>query len=276
MTAEDASLTPYGAPALDEPARRRALAHVGSSAPRETERKADLELAEHLLWERFLVDRDAAPRQELILHYLPYARKVAGSLYGKHVHHDVEFQEYVQWSTLGLIEAIDRYDPARGARFNTYAHLRMLGAIRNGLQHATERQEQISLRRRLTTERLAAATRDLNPADTDAPPMQLLSDMAEISAVMMLTFMLDDTGMLQHEEAALPDKCYQSLAFKDEQARLRALVDRLTPREQSVIRLHYLQGLTQQDIAQTLGLTKGRVSQLHEQALQRLRKLIAP
>jgi RNA polymerase sigma factor for flagellar operon FliA len=87
---------------------------------------------------------------------------------------------------------------------------------------------------------------------------------------------LDDTGMLQAAEQALPDGCYESVAFKQERKRLWALVGQLTLREQAVVRLHYFQGLTYEDIAQSLDITKGRVSQLHGQALGRLRKLMAP
>jgi RNA polymerase sigma factor FliA len=267
---------PYGAPELDGPARERAAQPAASPAQLAAERRADQQLAEKLLWQRYMPARDPLVREDLIVLYLPYAKTVAAGLYRQHVHHDVEFQEYVQWSTLGLIEALDRYDPLRGAQFRTYAHLRMLGAIRNGLAHSSERQEQISLRRRLVNERLDAARRDkaLDPAE--AAPQQLLSEMAEIGSLMILGFMLDGTGMVQDRDAALPDDCYQSRAFKDEQTRLSTLVAQLTPREQSVIRLHYLQGLTYDYIAQSLGITKGRVAQLHEQALQRLRRLMVP
>lgn len=91
---------------------------------------------------------------------------------------------------------------------------------------------------------------------------------------MILSFMLDDTGMLQDQDGALPDACYQSIEYAEQRQRLHSLIGQLTPREQSVVRMHYLQGLTYEYIAQTLGITKGRVSQLHEQALHRLRKLM--
>jgi RNA polymerase sigma factor for flagellar operon FliA len=257
---------PYGEPELSTLASQVA---AGIHPP-------EPQAAEHSLWQRHLEQHDLVAREELILIHLPYARAVAAGLYRQHVHHEVDLQEYVQWATLGLIEAVDRYDPDRGAQFRTYAHSRMQGTIRNGLEHISERQEQISLHRKLAAERLAAAQGERRMADASRSPSGLIGAMAEISAGLILSFMLDDTGMLDTPGHALPDGCYESLAFKHERQRLHHLIGLLTPREQAVVRLHDLQGLTYEDIAQSLGITKGRVSQLHEQALTRLRKLIQP
>jgi len=265
------SLAPYGAPELSEPARV-----LASPATAHAAREEDQRLVESLLWQRHLEQADSEAREQLIMLHLPYARAVAGSLYRQHVKHETEYHEYVQWATVGMIEALDRYDPGRGAQFRTYAHMRILGAIRNGLEHISERQEQISLHRKLMAERLAAAQAGRDVSDPGKTPVELMRDIADIGAGLMLSFMLDDTGMLQNPDSVLPDGCYESLAFKHEQQRLRELINELTPREQSVIRLHYLQGMTYEDIARSLGITKGRISQLHAQALTRLRALLAP
>jgi RNA polymerase sigma factor for flagellar operon FliA len=274
MAARDPSLTaPYGAPELEGlalPAARHETA-----AELEAQRAQAARTAEDLLWRRFVEHRDPQARETLIMLHLPYAKAVAAGLYGKHVHHETEFKEYLQLATLGLIEALDRYDPSRGAQFRTYAHWRMLGAIRDGLAHISERQEQLGLHRRLAAERLAAAKGSERLREDGSDGEQLLRDMAEISAGLLLSFMLDDTGMLDGAQSTLPDGCYDALFFKQQQQHLRRLIDRLTPREQSVIRLHYLQGLTYENIARTLGITKGRVAQLHEQGLNRLRGLVS-
>ena len=261
--------SPYGVPEL---AAVVAGAIPLASGPSESECHQE----EALLWTRHRDQHDAQAREELIMRYLPYARSVAGGLYRQHVHHEVELQDYVQWATLGLIEALDRYDPARGALFTTYAHARMQGAIRNGLEHISERQEQCALHRKLRAERVAAAQFEHDVADAGAGDPTLVGDMVEIAAGMMLAVLLDDTGMLQTPDQALPDGCYESVAFKQERKRLHTLIDQLTQREQAVVRLHYFQGLTYEYIAQSLDITKGRVAQLHGQALGRLRKLFGP
>lgn len=267
---------PYGAPELGALAMHEAGRRRHSPDERDAQALADQRAAEAVLWHRHIHERDALAREALIMLHLPYAKAVAGGLYAKHVNHETDFEEYVQWATLGMIEALDRYDPHRGAQFRTYAHVRMLGSIRNGLEHISERQEQLSLHRKLVAERVAAARGSSRVEGERPDATQLMDVMAEISASMMLSFMLDDTGMLRGEESALPDGSYESVLFKQEQQRVRELITQLTPREQSVIRLHYLQGLTYEDIARTLGITRGRVSQLHEQALGRMRRLVAP
>ena len=263
---------PYGELALAELASR-----VGAARePANVQAQADRELAEAVLWERHRGTGDARARESLILLYAPYARTVAAGLYRQHVHHETEFREYVQWATVGLIEALDRYDPERGAKFTTYAFTRIQGAIRNGLEHISERQEQLSLHRRLVAERVQAARGGDEPSLAALPDDQLMARMAEVGTALVLAFMLDETNMLQAPADALPDGCYEAVAFKQEQHRLRDMLQHLTPREQSVIRMHYMQGMTYEQTAQVLRITKGRVSQLHQQALTRLRRLLDP
>ena len=270
--AESSLQAPYGVPALGELAGR-----VGAAASRTgTQEQVDRELAEAVLWDRFRGERDAAAREALILLYLPYARTVAAGLYRQHVNHEVEFREYVQWATLGLIEALDRYDPARGAKFTTYAFTRIQGSIRNGLEHISERQEQLGLQRRLVAERVDAARRGRDLSAAAVPAADLLGEMADIGTALVLSFMLDETGMLQGPADTLPDGAYEALSFRQEQRRLRDMLQHLTPREQSVIRLHYMQGMTYEDVAEVLRITKGRVAQLHQQAIARLRRLLDP
>lgn len=258
---------PYGNPDL------QALALQGAATEVPQASEADPEVS---LWQRFVNLRDMEAREKLILLHLPYARALAAGLYKIHSYHETEFTEYVQLATLGLIECIDRFDPSHGVKFTTYAYLRIRGAVGDGLAHISERQEQLSLHQRLVAERVravrAAHAMDLESCDDD----QLLNHMADISVSLVLSTMLADTALMQQADSALPDRSYESVALNQVMARVHASLDQLTPREQSVVRCHYLQGMTYELVSQTLGITRGRVAQLHEQALRKLRKLIAP
>lgn len=268
---DPAEQAPYGMPGLAELAVEQGAMRARSAAELDAQRRSDRQIAEGLLWRCHLDRQDRDARERLILLYLPFARAVAGGLYGQHVHHEAEFGDYVQWATLGLIESLDRYDPGRGAHFRTYAQARMAGAIRNGLQHASDRQEQASLHRRRTAERLASLKRGSAVEDPMASAGALLRGMADLGAGMFLAFMLEDSAMLQSEGQALPDGCYESLRYKQEERQLRQRIGQLSPRQQSVVELHYFQGLRFQQISELLGITKGRVSQIHRQALLRLK-----
>lgn len=263
---------PYGVAALGELA---GLIGATAALPGRRETSGH-ELAEAVLWSRYREDRDVQAREALILMFLPYARTVAAGLFKQHVNHEVEFREYVQWATLGLIEALDRYDPGRGAKFTTYAFTRIQGSIRNGLEHISERQEQLSLQRRLVAERVDAARRGRDLSVDGVSTADLLGEMADIGSALILSFMLDETGMVQGPADSLPDGCYETLALRQEQLRLRDMLQHLTPREHAVIRMHYMQGMTYDDVATTLRITKGRVAQLHQQAIVRLRRLLEP
>lgn len=110
--------------------------------------------AEVGLWRRYRETGAQAERDALIYHYLPHAQVVAATYYGRRTHDVIEFEEYLQFARVGLVESVDRYTDDRGAQFKTFASRRMHGAILNGLECLTEKQQQIALRMRLRKERL--------------------------------------------------------------------------------------------------------------------------
>lgn len=183
-----------------------------------------------------------------------------------------EYREYVRWATIEVIEALGHCDPNRGAKFRDHAYARLLGAIRDGLEHVSERTAQIGLHRLARAQRAGATRRRRDPVDPAAQSAaEPTSDLADISAGLLLSFMLDDAAAPSRAGAARPlDRGGESPAFAREQQRLRELIARLTPREQAVVGLHYLQGLAYDEIALALRIQKHRISQLHEQALVKL------
>ncbi len=235
------------------------------------------------LWQRTREQQDSQARDELICHYLPYARMVAATYYAKRYHDEIEFAEYMQLATLGMIEALDRFDPARGVQFKTFASHRMHGTIVDGLSCTTEKQQQIALRTRLKQDRLNSI-KQATPAaqDPTAPTAKpafgadkLLNHLAEVGIGLALAWLLEDTSMVQaHDDAAdtrhIP--YLQSLELKQLQERVRNLVDTLPSQQKVVIRCHYVQEIPFEHIATMLGLTKGRISQIHKQALNAMRE----
>lgn len=207
-----------------------------------------------------------AARQQLIAHYLPYARMIAATLYRTRYHDEIEFADYLQLASVGLIEAIDRFDPARGVQFRSFAAWRMRGAVLNGLDAQTEKQQQIAVRRRMREERLASLKQHAG-AET---PDHIFRRLAEIGIGLALTCLLDGTGMIEADPNASAEPYYRGMEFVQLRTRLLGLLGALPQREQQVIRYHYLQETPFVQIAAMLGITKGRVAQLHHQALRRL------
>src|SRR3954470_6491881 len=110
--------------------------------------------SESALWQRLRDSGDALARSQLLDMHLPYARVVAAIYYSRRHHNEIEFGDYLQYASVGMLEALERYDPSRGVQFRTFAARRMHGAILNGLERLTEKQQQIAARQRLRGERV--------------------------------------------------------------------------------------------------------------------------
>jgi RNA polymerase sigma factor for flagellar operon FliA len=230
------------------------------------------DIDEAALWQRTRDDGDMSARERLLALHLPYARVVAASYYGRRFHDEIEFGDYLQLASLGLIEAMDRFDPARGVQFRTFAARRMHGAILSGIERLTEKQQQIAARQRLRAERL----QDLKPAGGAAPQgaEQLLCYVSEVGIGLALCWMLEGTAMVDLPDANGSAPFYQSVALRQLRDRLLGAVEALPPQERTVVRSHYLQDMQFDEIAAMLQLTKGRISQIHKQALLRLRSQV--
>lgn len=228
------------------------------------------------LWRRLREEGDESARQCLFDAHLPYARTVAATYYGRRFSDDVEFSDFLQYARLGLVEAMDRYDPGRGVQFRTFAARRMHGAILNGLERFTEKHQQIAARRRLRAER-AQDVKSTALADAPAPPHdahKLLRYVSEVGLGLAVCWMLEGTGMVENGEPAVAAPFYESAALRQLRDSLRDAVQALPPQERMVVQGHYFQDQPFHDIAATLQVTRGRVSQIHRQALLRLRALV--
>jgi RNA polymerase sigma factor for flagellar operon FliA len=210
---------------------------------------------------------DAHARGRLIETYLPFARIMAAKLYAARVDHDIEFEDYLQYATVGLIESVDRFDPAFGTLFKTFAAHRIQGAISNGLEQSSEKRTQVATRRRLAAERRdsAAAALDVDGAD-------LFQQLADVAVGLALGFALETAGDDAVADDNGPLQPYGALEMAQLRSRLHALVAGLPQRERLVIKSHYLHHVPFNLIADTMGITKGRVSQIHRNALDQLRK----
>mgnify|MGYP001627214088 CR=1 FL=1 len=230
------------------------------------------------LWRRLREEGDDRARARLLSLHMPYARTIAAVLYGRRLSDDVEFGDYLQFASVGLLEAMDRYDPLRGVQFRTFASRRMQGAILTGLERCTEKQQQIAARQRVRAARLQDV-RDVALGDPELPvpsrdAAQLLRFVSEVGIGLALCWMLEGTGLVESSEAGDAIPFYRTAAVKELRQRLLQAIDSLPAQERSVVRGHYLQDLPFEQVAEMLQLTKGRISQIHKQALGRLRQLL--
>lgn len=226
------------------------------------------DLNDDLLWSRYWGQSDVATRDLIIEHYSSLVKVVAASLYAQRPDDEVEFDEFFQYGMVGLIESVDRYEPDKGASFRTFATYRIRGAILNGLEKITERHEQRAYLGRLRKERLASIT----ATDDKRNDISLFEEMTEVALGLAICYMLEDTGLVQDPANASGDQAYQAKELLFLKASLIESVDFLPERERLIIHSHYFQHSNFNDIAEMLGVTKGRVSQLHKRALLQLRE----
>lgn len=216
-----------------------------------------------------------AARDQLVLQHLPLVRIIAARLYRLRWNQTVEFADYCQMGSIGLIEAAQRFDPQRGAEFGTFASWRISGAILNGLVRTTEQHQQIASRKRLVDARVSDLAAQEAVAGHEGSVEASLARLANVAVGLAVGFMLEGTGMFDSGASVDRFDGYASLAVRQLRARVHAAVASLPPQERRVLESHYFQQQQFSEIAEDLGLTRGRISQVHKSALQRLRVLLA-
>ncbi|MBB5020295.1 RNA polymerase sigma factor for flagellar operon FliA [Chitinivorax tropicus] len=225
---------------------------------------------EQVLWEQARAQCTDA-RERLIGNYLPFAKMLAAKLYAQRTTDEIDFSDFLQLASIGLIEAVDRYDHTSNAAFTTYASYRINGAILNGLEHYTERQKQLQIQKRIR-ERIHSI--DTKASSQSDQVMASFERIASVAIGLALGMMLEEDGMYVTEEVAAPT-AYTSLELFQLKKHLHVLLTKLPHREAQVIRYHYMQQLCFEEIGKIMGVTRGRASQLHQSALAKLRAEMA-
>ena len=246
-----------------------ALLHPAAPAP----------VDEQVLWVRWRGAKDFSAREVLLARHLPYARTVAATYYGRRMHDEIEFGDYLQYARIGLLESLDRFEPAIGVQFRTFAARRMHGAILDGIERLTEKQQQIAVRQRLRREqsesiKVGATEGSAQRRDGEG----LFRYLADVGIGMAICQLLEGTGMVDNTaspDTVQRDRHYEPVEMVQLQRRLLSFVEQLGVQQRTVIRYHYLQEHSFEDIANLMEVSRGRISQIHRQALSTLRDHLA-
>jgi RNA polymerase sigma factor for flagellar operon FliA len=238
------------------------------------------------LWLEFRRTNDKALRDRLILTYAPLVKYVAGRL-GSGLPAHVDEGDLVSYGLLGLIGAIERYDPARDIKFETYAISRIKGAIIDELRALDWVPRSVRSRAREIERAIAELEAKLGTAPDDAQIAakigisvdELEESLTDISRSSIAA--LDELWSVSGEgdQVSLMDTIEDTQGVRpqealDETEMREALADaiaRLPEREKLVVTLYYYEELTLREIGEVLGVTESRVSQLHTKAILRLK-----
>ncbi|WP_022692962.1 sigma-70 family RNA polymerase sigma factor [Ponticaulis koreensis] len=218
-------------------------------------------------WRRFKANGNARDRSELFSEYQPFARKIAGSLFRARSHLGMEYGDFEQLAYAGLLEAMEAFDPSIGSRFHSFARHRIKGSISDGLIKANEKNAQLTYERQKERDRMNSLTSRDNASGSS------LENTAEVAVSLALGLLLESAGIAYSGDSAdTAADGFQSLAFRQLEHSVYEEVQKLPDPEDLVIMQHYIEGTAFVEIAKLLKLTKGRISQLHKTALNRLRK----
>jgi RNA polymerase sigma factor FliA len=227
---------------------------------------------EAVLWNAYKLQNSAKAREKLFLLYLPLAKRISARFVRDNHATPVEFQELSQMASMGLLEAIDNFNPALGVPFRFYCPRRISGSILNGLAKLSEVNQQISLRKRLSRERLKSISHNIAKPKKLEDALDILGD---IAAGLALGMMLDNSAMYQESERDPAKDAYDTLVWKQAIGHMRRELEVLPERERNILRYHYLEGIGFDEIGNLLGVTKGRISQIHKAAIALLRKRLS-
>jgi RNA polymerase sigma factor FliA len=239
------------------------------------------------LWRRYKDDGDEGARERLVVAYSPMVKFVAGRL-GAGLPSHVEDADLISYGLVGLIGAIERFEPERGIKFETFAMTRIRGAIIDELRSLDWVPRSVRSRAREIETAQAKLEHELQRAPTEAElasklnltEEELQSALLEIAnssvyALDELWTVSDSSGdqvslldTIADDSAADPQEALASTEVKD---LLTEAIGGLPEREQLVVALYYYENLTLREIGEVLGVTESRVSQLHTKAVMRLK-----
>ncbi|WP_101613412.1 FliA/WhiG family RNA polymerase sigma factor [Amycolatopsis sp. BJA-103] len=236
------------------------------------------------LWREFTEAPDQIVRDRLVLHYAPLVKYVAGRV-GTGLPTHVDVGDLIQSGIFGLVDAIEKFEPARGLRFETYAMQRIRGAILDDLRSQDWVPRAVRSKAREAERALERLGARLNRTPTDAELAAELEisvdDLREFYGQMQLTSViaLEDLVAAGKDSGSLVDTLPDDgavdpvavLVDQDNRRQLAQAIAQLTERDRIVVGLYYFESLTLAEIGKVLGVTESRVSQLHTRAVMRLR-----
>ncbi|HSL68181.1 MAG TPA: RNA polymerase sigma factor WhiG [Actinomycetota bacterium] len=238
------------------------------------------------LWAEFKATASPHARERLILHYAPLVKYVASRV-ATGLPASVEQADLVSYGMFGLIDALEKFEPARGNKFETYAIPRIKGAIIDELRAM----DWVPRSVRFKARQIEKAYSDLESIMKRAPSekevaarlgvtlKELHDVITQISFVSVLA--LDEllsVGSDRGEQVSLLDTLADrgsdvSMGLEGQETRglLAAAINSLSEREKIVVTLYYFEGLTLAEIGEILGVTESRVCQIHTKAVNQLR-----
>lgn len=235
------------------------------------------------LWSDYQKNPTQQLREQLIIEYSQLVKLVAGRL-SMYLGYNVEYEDLVSYGVFGLIDAIDKFDMDKNVKFETYASLRIRGAILDQIRKmdwiprtVRQRQRKIDEAIKQVEMRTGKTASDEEIAkELGMSETELLSWQSQLKVTNVVSLNeFEEQGTEPITEIRYPMSFAQpeeAIAEEELKQTLIASLDLLTEKERRVIELYYYEDLTLKEISRILEVSESRVSQLHTKALVKMRK----
>lgn len=235
------------------------------------------------LWDAYRQKKTQETREQLIIEYAQLVKLVAGRL-SMYLGHNVEYDDLVSYGIFGLIDAIDKFDLEKNVKFETYASLRIRGAILDQIRKmdwiprsVRQRQRKIDEAMKQIEMRTGKTASDEELAKqlglTDEELFSWQTQLKVTNVVSLNEFeengpepMIDSAHPVRFSQ---PEEVVEEAELKE---KLAESLELLTEKERRVIELYYYEDMTLKEISKILEVSESRISQLHTKALNKMRK----
>ncbi len=241
------------------------------------------EAARKRLWVDYARTKSDDLREKLILEYAPLVKLVAGRL-SMYLGSNVEFDDLCGYGIFGLIDAIDKYDAFKDVKFETYASLRIRGAILDQIRKMDWIPRTIRQKQKQIDKVMSQIQAEKGREATDEEIAQGLGISSEeyvdwqsqmkITGVVSLNEYLETGSDIPNERGRVssdfqqPEKALEQQELKE---MLISALELLTEKEKTVITLYYYEEMTLKEVSNVLEVSESRVSQLHTRALAKMK-----
>ena len=241
------------------------------------------ELNRKRLWDDYQRTKSSEVREKIILEYAPLVKVVAGRL-SMYLGYNVEYEDLVSYGIFGLIDAIDKFDSRKEVKFETYASLRIRGAILDQIRKMdwiprTVRQRQRKIDEAIKQVELRTgktATDEEIALELGVTGDELVSWQSQLKVTNVVSLSeFEEQGQEPVIETVNKNRFSQPEEVVEQQELKQVLIESLellTEKERRVIELYYYEELTLKEISLVLEVSESRVSQLHTKALLKMRK----
>ena len=240
-------------------------------------------LVEEDIWKTYNSNKDPNLRNEIIIKYMPLVKHIVKKLIISDITQS-EYEDLINQGVIGLIDAIEKYQPSKGVKFETYATLRIRGEIIDYLRKKDWMPRSLKKKYRKIEETVETLQQKYNREPTveeiteacglnETDVLKTLSYI-NVSNINSLEEAIENNFKLHAISDVELKNPEEEVLYKELKRKLANAIKNLPDKERLVITLYYYEDLNYKDISKILNLTESRISQIHTKAIKRIREML--